>query len=328
MSENWLKATCMAALFAALLSASRAQTADAVTDTVTVGAVGSASTNLWPIHIAIEKGFFSASGLAIDLVFAQSNAAVVQQLAAGSINVSVATGLVDPIRAIDKGAPVAIARIEVQTPPYALLAKPTIKTIGGLAGKTISIGGAKDITRIFLERMLTPNGVTPADVDMVFAGATSARFSALQSGAVDAALLTSPFSFHAQSAGFTNLGLTTQYVKDLPFSGTIVNRNWAAANLRKVTTFLSAITRSIAWFQDPLNRIEAIKIMVRVSGLDAGDVEKSYDFLHDGEFFEPTGKLSRTKLQSLTKALHDLGDIEGPTDVEGLLMPGLTQISD
>ena len=89
--------------------------------------------------------------------------------------------------------------------------------------KTISVGGAKDITRIFLERMLAPNGVNPGAFDMVFAGATSARFSALQVGAVDAALLTSPFSFHAQAAGFTNLGLTTQYVQDLPFSGTIVN---------------------------------------------------------------------------------------------------------
>ena len=43
---------------------------------------------------------------------------------------------------------------------------------------------------------------------MTFAGATSARFSALQAGAVDAAILTPPFNFHAQSAGFTLLGHT------------------------------------------------------------------------------------------------------------------------
>ena len=49
----------------------------------------------------------------------------------------------------------------MQAPPYALLAKPTIKNIGELKGKVISIGGAKDITRIFVERMLVPNGVKP-----------------------------------------------------------------------------------------------------------------------------------------------------------------------
>ena len=54
-------------------------------------------------------------------MFAQSNAAVIQQVAAGSINVSTNSGLVDPIRAIEKGAPLAIVRIEVQAPPYSLL---------------------------------------------------------------------------------------------------------------------------------------------------------------------------------------------------------------
>jgi NitT/TauT family transport system substrate-binding protein len=315
---------CAAALGAALLSPSAACAAD----TVIVGAVGSASANLWPVHIGINKGFFAAEGLAIDLVYAQSNTAVVQQLAAGSLNVSVATGLVDPIRANDKGAPVAIARIEVQAPPYALLARPAIKSIADLKGKTISVGGAKDITRIFLERMLTPHGVRQGEFDMVFAGATSARFSALQAGAVDAALLTSPFSFHAQSAGFTNLGMTIQYVSDLPFSGTIVNRNWAAANPSKAEKFVAAYTRSIAWFRDPQNRTEAVRIMVAVSGLKSQDVEKSYDLLYEGDFFEPTGSVSRSKLINLVRALHDLGDIERSTDIDSLLMPRLTRVSD
>ena len=69
----------------------------------------------------------AAENIAIDLVFAQSNASVIQQLAANSINVSVGSGLVDPIRAVDKGAPVALIRIETQKPPYALLARPAIE---------------------------------------------------------------------------------------------------------------------------------------------------------------------------------------------------------
>jgi NitT/TauT family transport system substrate-binding protein len=324
MNTGWANATRAAVLGAALISACVARAAD----TVIVGAVGSASTNLWPVHIGIKKGFFSAEGLAIDLVSAQSNTAVVQQLAAGSVNVSVATGLVDPIRASDKGAPVAIVRIDVQAPPYALLSKPEIKSIAELKGKTISVGGAKDITRIFLERMLTPHGVNPGEFDMIFAGATSARFSALQSGAVDAALLTSPFSFHAETAGFTNLGTTTQYARDLPFSGVIVNRNWAQANPDEAEKFLAAYTRSIGWFRDAHNRAEAVKIMVAVSGLNLQDVETSYDFLHEGEFFEPTGTVSRSKLANLLKALRDLGDIEGSTDVDRLLMPTLAHVSD
>ena len=38
----------------------------------------------------------------------------------------------------------------------------------------------KDITRIYVERMLAPSGVKPGEFDMVFAGATSARAAALR----------------------------------------------------------------------------------------------------------------------------------------------------
>ena len=94
----------------------------------------------------------------------------------------------------------------------------------------ISLGGPKDITRIYVERMLAPHGVKPGEFDMVFAGATSARASALQAGAVDAAILLPPFNFHATAAGFNELGLTVDYAPELPFSGTVINRNWAAKN--------------------------------------------------------------------------------------------------
>ena len=182
---------------AALLSAPPARAAE----TIIAGGVSSGSTNLWPIHIGIRKGFFQAADIKIDLVFAQSNAGVVQQLAAGSIHVSVGSGLVDPIRAIDKGAPIALVRIETQKPPYALLAKPAIGSMRELKGKTVSVGGPKDITKIFLDRMLAGAGVAPRDVDLIFAGATSARMAALQSGAADAALLTTPYNFHAEVGG-------------------------------------------------------------------------------------------------------------------------------
>src|SRR5262249_31592219 len=72
------------------------------------------------------------------------------QLTAASLDVTMSTGLVDPIRAIEKGAPIAIVRFESQSPPYALVAKPNIKSLRDLRGKVISLGGAKDITRIYV----------------------------------------------------------------------------------------------------------------------------------------------------------------------------------
>ncbi len=296
-------------------------------ETVIAGGVGSASANLWPIYVGINKGMFAAVGIKIDLVFSQGNTGTIQQLVVEAVNVSIGSGLVDPIRAIDKGAPLAIVRIEAQRPPYALLGKPSIKSMKELKGKVVSVGGAKDITRIFFERMLQSSGVAPRDVDLIFAGATSARYAALQSGAADAAILTSPYNFHAMAAGFTNLGLTSDFV-DMPFSGISTNRNWAARNAATVRKFLAVYTQAIGWLSDPGNRKEAIDMMVSVSRLKADDVDKAYEFLVVGGFFEPTGRISKSKLGKVVDALKELGDIPANFAVERLFLPELTQVSD
>ena len=69
------------------------------------------------------KGFFEAANLKLDLVYVQSSANLVQQLAAGSLDITMSTGLVDPIRAISQKASLAIVRFEMHAPPYAISAK-------------------------------------------------------------------------------------------------------------------------------------------------------------------------------------------------------------
>src|SRR6266852_1704585 len=166
------------------------------------------------------------------------------------------------------------------------------------------------------------------DYDTVCAGATSARFSALQSGAVDAAILLPPFNFYAESAGFTNLGLTVDYAKELPFTGTVVGRAWASAHKATLEKVLSVNAKSVAWFSDPANRAEAIAIMVEASKLKQEDVARSYDFLRKNEFFETAGRVSKAKMGALLAALKGLGDIEGSTNLERFVLPGVTQLSD
>ncbi len=297
-------------------------------EAVTIGTVGQASANLWPVFIGLNKGFFTEQDLKIDVVYVQSSAQLVQQITAGSLDICMSTGLVDPMRAVGMGAPIAIVRVEVQAPPYALNAKPAIKSLKELKGKLISLGGPKDITRIYVERMLEPNGVKPGEFDMVFAGSTAARASALLAGAVDAAILLPPFNFQAVAAGFSDLGLTIDYVKDLPFSGTVVNVRWANANKATLAKLLAAHTKSVAWFGDHRNRAEAVQILVAASKLKQDDVEKAYDFMLKGQFFEPTGKVSKSKLTALAKAMVSLGDLPNAIDVERLTLRGVTELSD
>jgi NitT/TauT family transport system substrate-binding protein len=296
-------------------------------DTVTVGTVGSASANLWPVLIGVDKGFFAGQDVKVDIVYVQSSAQMIQQLTSGSLDITMSTGLVDPIRAIEKGAPIAIVRFESQSPPYALVAKPEIKALKDLKGKTISLGGPKDITRIYVERMLVPSGIKPGEFDMVYAGATSARAQALLGGAVDAAILLPPFNFQAVDRGFNELGLAVDYTPELPFSGTVANLAWAKTHEALLARVLAAHAKAVAWFEDDGNRAEAVKMMVRMSGLKPEEVEKAYDFFRKGHFFEPTGQVSRKKLGALVDALVGLGDIPR-IELDRLVLPGVTRLTD
>jgi ABC-type nitrate/sulfonate/bicarbonate transport system substrate-binding protein len=298
------------------------------TDTVSIGLVGSTGPTHWPIHIGLKKGYYDAENIKLDLVFIQSSGAVLQQLAAGSLDTVLSAGLTDPINAIDKGAPISIVRLEMQRAPYAINAKKTYSKFQELKGKIIMLDGPKGITRMYLGRMLDAHSMTASEVDFVYTGATAARFQALQSGAIDATILLPPFSFAAEDSGFSNLGLIADFVKDLPFTGAAVNTNWAKKSPDLLKRFLTVHNKSVAFFLDPKNRQEAIDIMVEASKLKPDVIAKTYDFLHNRPFIEGTGRVSKSKIGPLLAALKAQGDLQGSTDVERFVLPGVGQLSD
>lgn len=292
-------------------------------ETITIGLVGTASATHWPIYSGLKLGYYDAADIKLDMIFTPSSGALIQQLTAGSLDACLSTGIVDPIYAIDKGAGIAIVRLEIQSPPYALIAKPEIKDFKDLKGKKIMIDGPKGITKIYVERMLAKNGLKPDDFDPLYAGATAARFAALKSGAIDATVLLPPFNFYAESAGFKTLGLTIDYTPELPFSGAVVNTKWAASHKALLDRLLAVHNKSMAWFLDRKNRDAAITVMVEASKQKREDIAKAYDFLVDHKFFDATGRVSKTKMDGLLTALKQLGDVSAGLTIEKLLLPGV-----
>src|SRR3954471_6588469 len=133
-------------------------------DKVIAGSLGGQAP-LWAIYVAVHKGFF-AEGMDLELNFAQSGAAVTQQLTGGSLDVALSVGITDPIHAIEKGAPLALVRIVGNAAPYALIGKPGLQSIADLKGKTISSGAPNDITTVYLTRMLEANGLKKGDYEI------------------------------------------------------------------------------------------------------------------------------------------------------------------
>jgi ABC-type nitrate/sulfonate/bicarbonate transport system substrate-binding protein len=307
---------------AMLLAASLASGARA--ETITAGAVGSASASHWMIYVAIDRGFFARRGITMDLVHAPSNAAVVQQLAAGSLAVTYSSGLVDPIRAVAGGAPVALVRIDQQASPYALLSKPDLPNLAALKGHSVIVGGAKDITRLYAQRMLASAGVGPGDVDWIYSGATSARMAALASGAVDAALLAPPFIFQARTGHFRDLGYAVSFAHDIPFSGSTVNIAWAKGHMEVLQRYLAAYTEAVLWFDQDANKEEAVRILVQATHADPNEAAQSYDLFRQLDMFDRKGTLAPAQLQPLVDVMIKSGDLPAGFDAKRLVLPGLS----
>jgi NitT/TauT family transport system substrate-binding protein len=283
-------------------------------DKLTIGETGSGSAINWPIYIAVKTGIYDKLGLHIEFVSAPSSAAVMQQLTARGMDIGVSSPF-DSLRAIDKGAPLSMFRVEMQAPLYEVFGKATIKDLADLKGKIVMLGGAKDITRYYVERMLAPHGVKSGDFDMLFAGATAQRFAALMSGSIDATILATPYNFRAKAAGFKNLGAPVASDNDIPFAVFSVNSKWGRDNHAILSRFLEGFANGVDFFYDQAHRGESIEIFREISKSSPEDAALTYDFARSLPTFDRVGAFERGGIGMVLKELQKNGELDGPADI-------------
>jgi ABC-type nitrate/sulfonate/bicarbonate transport system substrate-binding protein len=321
--RKWHFEGFLLAAAAALLLASPAMALEKLVG----GVAGQNSPVTWPYTVAMNKGMLAQHGMEFDLVYGQSASNILQQLVGGSVDLVVGTSINEPIHAAAKGAPVGILRIIGKVPPYAVNAQKDIHSLKELKGKTVAIGGLTDITRVYFERMLEPNGVKWGEYDTITVGSTTARFAALKSGAVAATMLLPPFSFQAEAAGFNNIGLVVDYAADLPFTASVLSLSWAAKHADLARGINAAFDEGLKWLDDPANKEEAIAMLVK-SGLPEAEVRQSYDFLHKIDFWAHDDKVSRKALKNLIDSMAKIGDKEDNVDISKLVIPNVTHVVD
>jgi len=153
--------------------------------------------------IAIEKGYYRQEGLEVDLIVARVRVGI-QALMAGEVDFAgpVGPGLV----AILRGAPLRIVFTPFDRPLHWLMVKPEIREVKALRGKKVALSSLGGTADFFLRHILQKRGLKGGrDVAFMGLGPNSIRMAALQSGAVDGAMVATPFNFRAKQAGFREL---------------------------------------------------------------------------------------------------------------------------
>jgi len=284
---------------------------------ITLG-ITSATAFSIPHYIAEEKNYYADEGLSVETIIAGSANGVLQQLAAGSLNIGQAA-TDQTLRAIQRGAPIRIIAGAASNAPFRMLAAKGTKGWAELKGKAISVGGLTDVTLYFLRTMARRNGLGDHDYDLLYGGGSPNRLSQLLSGAVAGAILTNPHDFMALEQGYADLGSVPDYLPHWAQNNIQVDTRWAAQHRAEVVAFLRVHIRATRYFYDPANRADVIAILAKHTKTTPDVAAKTYDLYVRQQVIAPDAALFPDGLQENIDALVSIGEFAAPPPLAGFI---------
>src|SRR4030095_16535655 len=232
----------------------------------------SKSLSWFPIHLTREKGFYRAEGLDVDYVIMKPQVAM-QALIAGDVDYTTALG--STLRAAIRVVPLRVIMTIADKPLFALIAKPGIASVEELKGKLLGISSFGASTDTYARALLRRYKLIPnQDVKILALGGGTSRIAAMESGAIDAALIEAPYNVMLERKGFRKL----LFVGDLipsPLAGLGTRTEKIQKQADEVQRLVRATLRGIQFAKS--NRAETIRSIVKWAEMDATLAEGSYE---------------------------------------------------
>ncbi|HEY3169032.1 MAG TPA: ABC transporter substrate-binding protein [Candidatus Binatia bacterium] len=151
--------------------------------------------------LAHKRGFLKEEGIEAEIIRVTGGASAAA-LSSGDLDYG--TGMT--LGGTMTGLPVKVVACFVPAPVFALVARPEIKSVQELKGKTVGISTFGGLS-IFGARVIAKHfGLDPdRDLKFVAVGAVEGRFIRLTQGLIDAAVLAPPLDSEAKKKGFNIL---------------------------------------------------------------------------------------------------------------------------
>jgi ABC-type nitrate/sulfonate/bicarbonate transport system substrate-binding protein len=252
---------------AAIMTAALTAGSSAMAQTRTLEVIVFAGASALPIYVAQEKGFFAKEGLTVNVTATPSSGFQMSNLINGKFHI--AGTAADNLIAYQEGQGTSAVEGPVDlimvmggsSTELALMAQPSIKSIGELKGKQFALDSLSTGYAFVLRKMLEKNGLQPSDYEFVAVGGTRERLESLKDGKMSAALVSEPFTTQAKNAGYTFLGEAVSAVGPYLASVQITNRAWAQQNEVAMVGYIRGLVNAVDWLYDASNTDEAVKIL-------------------------------------------------------------------
>ena len=225
--------------------------------------MGSSSTNVsfLAIYTALHRGFFKDEGIDLEIVFMPANLASAAVLNGDLDYNGAVTGT---IGAAVRGQPMKVLLFTVAKPLLFLMSKKDIKDIKQLKGKKIASSSPDGSATLLANQALKQIGLEPGkDVSVLqMSGNAASRYAVLESGIVDASLLSVPENIIAQEKGYHEL-LFLGDVVEFPQNGFGTSEKRIRENPDEVYRMARATLRGFQFVWDKNNQEAVTNILMK-----------------------------------------------------------------
>ena len=255
------------ALFAVLILQASAH----ATDKIRIGFPDLAAPFI-PLAIGDKRGFFQEEGLQGE--FIRINPAIAfQALVGGEIDYYTVLG--PGVAAAIRGVPVKLVAAYVPVAPTALIARPEIKSILELRGKTIGVNAYGGALEAMARLMFKHFSIDPdKEVKFLATGPLDSRFGAMKQGLTHATLGSPPTDFLGKKMGFVVLTRAHELFS-FPVSGLIASAKKLKERPDEIKRVIKAGIKANRYIR--LNRDSTLPVMAEWLKIDKEMAAATYE---------------------------------------------------
>lgn len=279
---------------------------------VTIGLFPSSAVGA--IQLGINKGYFEAEGINLELLLGQGSAAQLPSLSSGSLDFMLASPTT-PLIATAQGLDLKIVsgyahnRTEIVEDSVAVMVGPDsgIKSARDLEGKTVSINALGSIGEIGIKEAVELDGGDPSAVTFVQLGFNEVG-AQLESGQIDAGMAGPPFLQQIVADGG---GVISDFIQEAELGGAELVIASSGALTREdpelIASFVAALEQALTYAEEHQDEVRAL--LPEVLGTSPEAAEKT-------EFIAWDAELDVDALEQFSILMEKHGVVENLPDVE------------
>ena len=296
-------------LAAALRMISPSMAAQSSTETIRIGIPGKL-VDFSPFFVGLQTGIYRSEGLEPQFIVMRSGI-IFPALLSGELDYT--TLYQSAMRSAISGLPVRVIATLMTKQSFFLFSQREIRRVQDLKGKRIAISNFASSTEASARTALKHHGLEAMrDVTLIAMGDTGLRFQSLLSGAIEAAILTPPYTVMAEQKGLNNLVWLGDIVGDVPSNGLSTTVRKLKENPDQVQRMLRASLRSMRYTRE--HKQEALPILAKeFPGMDRNTLAGTLDFYLKA--MSPDGRVSDNVVREMINEQRALLNVKNEVPI-------------